>query len=354
MTFFNQLNFSSSNEDGATERAALAGAKRILCLTGSGTRPLDMLLTDADHVTAIDVNPTQNALLQLKCAAIEVLDHHDYLAFLGIGARQDGLGHYRRVRPRLPPEVKALWDQRSRMIGNGVWYAGKWERLLIWNARLLHLLAGRALKQLRTVASVEEQAVLWQEHIETRLLRSTVELLGRQWIWKWIMREPAGEFLPPAPQVSRRLAEDFARAARSFLLRESDFACLVFWGRVDPRMSLPLHLRPENYEIIRARLGRINIVQGDLRMLPALNTGIFDGFSLSDFGSYCGVGDYARCWNGISAVSADGAKFCERIFMNEMAPPLAQLAIDHPLSARLTERDRAIIYKIRAGEIHQP
>lgn len=37
--FFQPLNFASSNEDDRSEFAALSGAARILCPTGSGTRP---------------------------------------------------------------------------------------------------------------------------------------------------------------------------------------------------------------------------------------------------------------------------------------------------------------------------
>ena len=50
MDFFQNLNFSSSNEDGETELTALAGAGRILCLTGSGTRPLDLLMSGAEEI----------------------------------------------------------------------------------------------------------------------------------------------------------------------------------------------------------------------------------------------------------------------------------------------------------------
>ena len=70
MGFFEALDFTSSNEDGRSELTALAGARRILCLTASGTRPLDLLLSDATEIVALDLNPVQNALLDLKVAAI--------------------------------------------------------------------------------------------------------------------------------------------------------------------------------------------------------------------------------------------------------------------------------------------
>ncbi|MCU0882928.1 MAG: BtaA family protein, partial [Hyphomonadaceae bacterium] len=79
MSFATSLNFTSANEDGATELAALASVAgdRVLCLTASGTRPLDLLLGDASQIVALDMNPAQNRLLALKIAAIRVLEDDD-------------------------------------------------------------------------------------------------------------------------------------------------------------------------------------------------------------------------------------------------------------------------------------
>ena len=84
-------NFTSTNEDGETERAALSGCRRILCLTGTGTRVLDLLGLGADEIVALDANRVQNALLALKMAAIARLDRDDCLAFLGIAPSPDRL-----------------------------------------------------------------------------------------------------------------------------------------------------------------------------------------------------------------------------------------------------------------------
>jgi S-adenosylmethionine-diacylglycerol 3-amino-3-carboxypropyl transferase len=351
MNFFRNLNFSSSNEDGETELAALSGAKRILCLTGSGTRPLDMLVSDADEVIALDVNPTQNALLHLKVAAIRSFDHGEFLSFLGLGQRQSNRTYYDQLRDRLSPAMREYWDQNRRLVESGVWYAGKWEKLLRWNARVLRLFRGKAIRELMGASSVEEQARIWQQRFSDSLLRATIEMVGRRWVWKWIMREPAGNFLPGSRAVGERLSNAFEQASRTYLFRTSDFATLILLGTLKPDGALPVHLRPENYQLVRERLSRLRIVQGDISSLNSLAISNIDGFSLSDFGSYCGPEVYAACWSGILNVAAPGAKFCERIFMNDMAVPFASIRESRGLSERLTRNDKAIIYQIRAGTI---
>ncbi|MEP1537315.1 MAG: DUF3419 family protein [Paracoccaceae bacterium] len=352
MSFFQNLNFSSSNEDGDTELSALTAASRVVCLTGSGTRPLDMLMSEADEVIALDVNPSQNALLFLKMAAMEVLEHAQFLAFIGITHSKDRMKVYRQFRHRLSPEMQVYWDQKQRLIASGVWYAGKWEKLLLWNARFLKLFRGRSIDALLNANTLDEQASIWALKFNDSHLQTALEMIGRKWVWQWVMREPAGEFLPGPKAVGLRLSQDFERSSTSFLFRDSDFATLIFRGHIDPDQALPTHLRLDNYEIVRKRLSKLRVVEGGLADLGTLGIKEVDGFSLSDFGSYTGPDIYAACWNGIIASAAPGAKFCERIFMNDLDLPSSEaIKEDDELSKHLTATDKAVIYRIRAGTI---
>lgn len=351
MEFFANLNFTSSNEDGETELAALAGARRIICLTGTGTRALDLLLSDAEQVIALDSNPVQNALLALKVAGMERLERADYLAFLGIAQSSRRRATYLGLRDGLYPEARDYWDRHQGLIASGIWHAGKWEKLLGWNGRFQAVLRGRAVRALMEAGSVSEQAEVWKRSFTSSPLRGAIETAGRDLVWRLVMREPAGTFLPPATEVGKRIESDFERASRSFLFRDSDTATLAMRGRHVAEGALPVHLRAENYDRIRAGLPRLRPLVGGLADLGRLDTRECDGFSLSDFGSYCGPDDYAACWQGIMAVAAPGARYCERIFMNEMPPPSPRIATDRGLSERLCGSDRSIIYRIRAGTI---
>lgn len=351
MDFFDALNFSSTNEDGATEIAALSGARHILCVTGSGTRPLDLLVADPDTIVAIDANPAQNALLALKAAAIARFDRADCLAFLGLAPDAARGERYDALRGDLTPAARAYWDRHRRLIASGVWAAGKWERLLGWNARFLRLFRGGAVDALMAAPTIAAQAAIWDAHFTGGRVLKAIETIGRDWMWRWVMREPAGAFLPSPRAVSERLAMDFARASRTFLFRESEIATLVLRGRNRADGALPVHLRAESYDLVRARLSRLRIRDAMLADPGGPDGERFDGFSLSDFGSYCGADDYAACWRGIRSVAAPGARYCERIFMNEQPPPFPDIAIDRPLSERLSRDDRAIVYRVRAGTI---
>ncbi|WP_085878368.1 DUF3419 family protein [Roseisalinus antarcticus] len=351
MEFFEGLNFSSANEDGATEIAVLGPQRgRILSLAGSGARALDLLLGEADEVVALDTNPAQLALLLLKMAGFATLSHPELLAYLGVAPCADRLALHRRVAPALGPEARAFWQDRQALVARGVWYAGLWERILARAAATGRLLWGRAMDSVFAARDPGEQAEIWRTRIDGPLWRFALRGVCQPWLWTHVIGEPGGRQMPGARTASRRLAAAFSAASGRFLFRDSDAASLMLRGRHDPAGALPPHLTPEAHARIRARLDRIKPLRGALRDLPALDVGPIDGFSLSDFGSYCDLAIWAASWQGVRACAAPGAIFCERVFLNPLPLP-GGIALAPAESRCLTLRDRSIVYDIRVGQV---
>lgn len=357
--FSRTLNFTSANEDGATELAALClqPTDHVLCLTASGARPLDLLLGNPAKITAIDINPAQNELLRLKIAAHQALDDRELPEWLGIAPTRHRMDLHGKVEKLLPPASQAFWQARRRIIASGIWHSGRWERVLRLGASGTRMIRGRYIDELFEAPNLEAQARIWRDHFDDAIWHSAVRLLSRRWFWTRIIGEPGGAFLPDPATSEARLTGLFRRASESFFFRDSDFATLIFRGRHAPGGALPLHLQPQNIPIIRERLDWIAIADAGLSNLGTSGLGPFDAFSLSDFGSYCSGEAYDACWRGILAAAHPGARFCERIFMNPVRPGPAlapHVRTDDALSAALTAADRAIIYDIRAGTLLPP
>ncbi len=354
--FGRTLNFTSANEDGATELAALAlgPGDHVLCLTASGARPLDLLLANPARITSIDINPAQNELLRLKMAAYRVLDDDALYAFLGLSPSSHRAALFAEVSRALPPASRAYWGDRMGAIRSGIWHAGRWERVLRLGAIGNRTMRGAAIDALFDAPTLEAQAAIWRGRFDDAVWHGAVRLLSRRWFWTRIVGEPGGAFLPPPAESEARLTDLFRRASASFFFRDSDFATLLFRGRHTATGALPLHLRRPNLDTVRTRLDRIVIADQDLASLRPSGLGPFDAFSLSDFGSYCGQAAYDACWAGVLASAEPGARYCERVFMNPVTPGpsiAAHLAPDHAQSAALTRSDRAIIYDIRCGTL---
>src|SRR4029453_10196193 len=138
--FLRTLNYASVNEDWRTEAEALrvGSSDSVLCVTGGGDRPLNLLALDPARVVAIDLNPAQNHLLTLKVAAMRRLPFEEYAAFLGL-TRPPASWRAQRwhaLRGELPPASRGFWDRHRRPIRAGVIYQGRWERYYLRGAGL--------------------------------------------------------------------------------------------------------------------------------------------------------------------------------------------------------------------------
>ena len=76
-------------------------------------------------MTAIDMNPSQIALLELKIAAIAELNHDAFVCLLGVRDHLDALEMYHQIRS--PSPVSRFWDARESDIENGIVHGGRLE-----------------------------------------------------------------------------------------------------------------------------------------------------------------------------------------------------------------------------------
>lgn len=107
------LVYNACWEDPRLDRVALALGPEdsVLVITSAGCNALDYLLQGPRHVFAVDLNPCQNALLELKCAAIRELEFADFFAMFGRG-RFEGCGsaYAACLRRHLGPSARRFWD----------------------------------------------------------------------------------------------------------------------------------------------------------------------------------------------------------------------------------------------------
>lgn len=138
LNFVSPLFYSVQNEDYATELALLARQdpsrpKRVLMVASAGENALSVL-TDPSvaEVHAVDINPAQIHLCELRRAALLRLDRDDHLRlFASDPAPYSPLGEgrqalYERVRDALPDDARAFWDSRRELeIAIGIHFVGR-------------------------------------------------------------------------------------------------------------------------------------------------------------------------------------------------------------------------------------
>src|SRR5262245_37615326 len=116
------LVYNTCWEDPAVDRLALAirPADTVAVITSAGCNALDYALLAPRRILAIDANPRQTALLELKLAGIRELDFESFFAMFGAGRCRDAAAMYRdALRPRLSRFAQAFWDRRMN------WFTGR-------------------------------------------------------------------------------------------------------------------------------------------------------------------------------------------------------------------------------------
>jgi len=83
------------------EALALSSRDRVLVITSAGCNALDYALSGA-QVLAVDVNPRQNHLLELKRAGIRALEWEAFFELFGRGGSPRAREAYAALRPELP------------------------------------------------------------------------------------------------------------------------------------------------------------------------------------------------------------------------------------------------------------
>lgn len=362
--FFSRLNFSFGNEDPATEKRALfdtntskSSSKRVLCVTASGDRPLNLLSNNCDEIVAIDANPLQNHLLHLKMAALEKLNYPEYLEFLGaLPSKQARSSKLHILLDDMDPAAARYWMGQTRAIDAGILYQGVVERLTSKLAFLAHVVRPRKVKQLFSFKNLDEQRRFVREEWDTPFLRKTVSVLMHPRFSNFYYQDPGlqGMNLSKSFNIGQFFYQRMTDCLQRHLASESSLSSLLLRGFVSPEAFSP-YLREEGHATIQNRLGRIKVRTDDLiGYLEKAPEQSFDVFSLSDVASYISPENFNRLLQAVYRTAKPEARFCIRQFMSSQQIPKhlqSHFQRDEHLELELEKEDRCFVYRFMVGNI---
>jgi S-adenosylmethionine-diacylglycerol 3-amino-3-carboxypropyl transferase len=251
--FFSRLNYSFGNEDWKIERKALqiASGNHVLCITASGDRPLNLLMDECGTLTSLDANPVQNHLLSLKCAALQTLDHQEYIGFLGAQQKEDREKTFEKVLNRLPVEAANFWKKHPKMIQKGVLYQGQVERLTKLIAYVVDILRPKKVKRLFEIDNLEEQREFIKKEWDTFLLRKTFDVMLCRAISRLIDIDPGlYTSVDRSMSLGSYIYNRMLNSLNHTLAKENMIISLIFRGFVGEE-AFPPYLTEKGAEVIQ-------------------------------------------------------------------------------------------------------
>ncbi|MDO5114073.1 MAG: BtaA family protein [Planctomycetia bacterium] len=181
----NHLVYNTCWEDPRLDRVALElkPTDEVLVITSAGCNALDYILAGCRHVYAVDMNYRQNAVLDLKKAAIKCLDYEDFFQLWGKGYHPRFVELYQgTLRKELPELSQKFWDKKKH-------YFTRHRRTYYFNgtsgmfARGINFYVDRVAKvrpqvnRLFEAKTLEEQREIYKKEVSQRFWTRTIKFL---------------------------------------------------------------------------------------------------------------------------------------------------------------------------------
>ena len=233
----------------------------MLVITSAGCNVLDYALGRPNHIYAVDINPRQNALLELKIAAIRSLSYDSFFELFGRGRLDDFARIYTRtLRPCLSPAARSYWDRHTHYFAGrnkhgSFYYRGSSG----WVARLMNLYIDR-IARLRTEVNTLLEAPTLED-------QQAIYSAAQDAFWSrplcWALERDSLLSLIGVPHEQRLQIErhcpggvlGFIRQCLEYVFTHLPLANNYFWrvylkGEYTPTCC-PAYLERENFQSLR-------------------------------------------------------------------------------------------------------
>ena len=253
---------------------ALTPQSRMVTIASGGCNVLSYLTADPKEITAVDLNRAHVALTKLKLAAARHLPTHDaFYRFFGEADQKANLTAYRRfLSDRIDAETRAYWEGRD-IFGR--------RRITLFSRDLYHHgLLGYFIGAAHFVArlyGVDPRNMIWAKTLDEQrgYFETVLAPLFDKRLVRWATSKKMSLYglgIPPAQyealasagagDMATVLRQRLERLACGFSMSENYFAWQAFGrsyasGAAGP---LPPYLRGEHFDVIRARAGRVNVL----------------------------------------------------------------------------------------------
>jgi len=355
-----KLIFTQNWEDPESDRKALQISPRdaIMTITSGGCNTLEFLCYDPEIIYAIDINPSQSFLLEMKIAAMKTLNYDQFIEFLGLQPSDNRIEQYQNIRKYLSEEAAQFWDHHLKIIAKGFLIRGRYENFVKYVGKLIQFIQGRKrVRGLLSKENLDRQKEFYDKFWDTRRTRLIFNLFFNKYILaRKGLKADYFHFDDGSASFAESFFKKFSHAARNIPIDSNYFLQLYLMGEYRTLLEAPRYLQIEHYEMIKSRVNRIHIVTDDAKKwLMSMPEFSIDCFSLSNICELMSLEDSGILFNEVFRSSRNGGRICFRNLMIPREVPNKlqdKIIIDKELSKELMELDRSFVYsKVAAYKI---
>lgn len=327
------LVYNTCWEDPRCDRELLQLDKdsQIVMITSAGCNALDYLLDNPKTIHAIDVNPRQNALMELKKATIESGDYSDLFKLFGEGVHPSADYLYTtKLRPYLPDFAQSYWDKyMSHFNGRGLrksFYFHGTSGTFAWLAQQYFKARKPLYQQVQSLFQAKglgEQKEIY-DVLEPMLINKPLQ---------WMVNRHLSMCLLGVPRSQQELfIKQYKLGASGFILAclrhicsyipmsDNYFYHLYFYGAYSPECC-PSYLAASNFQQLRQNIAKIQTHTKTISAFLKENPGSYSHYVLLDHQDWLAENNIAALeeeWELILANSRPGTKILLRSAATEI------------------------------------
>lgn len=243
------------------DRLDIKDGDSLLCITSAGDNVLHYAIKADVEIHSVDMNPCQGHILELKLAASQALEYHDFWHIFGEGKHErfekllDN-----KIAPYLSVQAYSYWKANADQFSSNFFLRG-YSGWAIRLARTAFKIAGvsKDVKKLITANSTAEQDLIWKKKLRPIMLNPAMKLILGSGFFCWnalgvprnqlnclLQDGDIADFISATLDPVPALANMKTGAYHYFLCLNGKYT----------RASCPLYLTPEGFAELKARNGQ--------------------------------------------------------------------------------------------------
>ncbi|CAF3508366.1 unnamed protein product, partial [Rotaria sp. Silwood2] len=249
------------------EALELSEKDNLMAITSAGCNILTYVLQKPNHIYAIDRNPCQNAILELKMACIKELDFATYWEIWGHGKlRRFSQNVYPRLRVHLSQEARIFWDSHKHYfdgtsLRNSFYWRGCSGLLGYIVSRYIWLIGiSKHVDSIFNAETVKEQKMIYETYIKRKFWTPILmKFLCSPYIFSLLNGVPSAQQKIMDKPIGDMIKNAIDTVFSELPLKNNYFYRVYFYGKYT-KECCPEFLKEENFNKLKDGLiNRISI-----------------------------------------------------------------------------------------------
>ena len=354
---FNDVLYSQCWEDPQIDREAFNIQKDdvVFSITSGGCNLLSFLIDNPEEVIALDLNPNQNYLLELKIAAFKFLSYENMLEFIGVRKSGKRLVHYDSIKYSMSVNARIFWENKISKVKKGIVHSGRYENYMKLLRNCIRvLLSKRTIQKFFDSDDTNQRKRLFEKKWDTWRWKLFTKVLLSRKTMSLLFDEAFFKYLNDDFSFGKHFAEKSKRALTELPIKENYFLRYILLGNYDEKF-LPPYLRKENYDLIKRRLNRIRIITDScVNFFQQLPVDSISKFNFTNIFEWISEEAFANLLQETHRVAKNGAIITYRNLLVPREHPESlseNLHSEKLLARQLHNKDLSFIYNNYVVEV---